>query len=254
MLFDFRVFLGESFDGRRQPAGELLKSMDELEIEMALACPYKPLTYDPDEANASLARAIRGYPDRLFGAARVDPWQKNARETAERAFQSLALQALFLNPWEENFQADMQDLDPILDVAHIHGAPVIVASGFPWVSEALQVCRLAQRWPETHILMTNGGQINISGLGQADVTLAMGRTSNLLIDTAGVYRQDFIEETVAMFGPERVLFASGAPDFDQRFEASRIRAAKVDQDARLAMQSGNAFRLLKKTVQVDSRN
>ena len=253
MLFDFRVFLGDSFDGRRQAPGELLKSMDRLEIEMALACPYKPVTYDLDQANSSLAKAVRGHPDRLFGAARIDPWQVQAPAAAGRAFETLGLQALYLNPWEENFQADMQRLDALLEVAQTNHAPVIVASGYPWVSEALQVCRLAQRWPGTPIVMTNGGQINISGLGQADVTLALGRASNLFIDTAGVYRQDFIEETVAAFSPERVLFASGAPDFDQQYEKDRVRLLKVTDAARQAIQMSNALRLLNIKVQAVSR-
>jgi predicted TIM-barrel fold metal-dependent hydrolase len=92
--------------------------------------------------------------------------------------------------------------------------------------------------------MTNGGQINISGLGQADATLAMEKASNLYIDTAGVYRQDFIEETVEAFGGNRVLFASGAPYFDQRYEIKRIILAKVDEKERLAMQFGSARELI----------
>jgi len=41
-----------------------------------------------------------------------------------------------------------------------------------------------------------------------------------------------------------VLFGSGAPYFDQRFELKRIQVAKVSQNNRLAMISGNAHRLL----------
>jgi predicted TIM-barrel fold metal-dependent hydrolase len=92
--------------------------------------------------------------------------------------------------------------------------------------------------------MTNGGQINISGLGQADATLALRQASNLCIDTAGIYRQDFIEETIAEFGGERVLFGSGSPYFDQRYEIKRIYLAKVSDAARQAVQGGTARHLL----------
>ena len=92
--------------------------------------------------------------------------------------------------------------------------------------------------------MTNGGQINISGLGQADATLALQKASNLYIDTAGVYRQDFIEETVENFGAGRVLFGSGSPYFDQRYEIMRGLLAKVSEDDREAILSGNAKRML----------
>lgn len=249
MIFDFRVYLGQSFDGHRQTVPELLRSMDMLQIDMALACPLKPVSYDVDLANANLASSIANYRDRLIGAARVDPWQPDAVDTLRRGLEAYELRAVFLHPWEENFQADIERLDQLVEIAKEHSVPVLVATGYPWVSEALQVLDLALRWPDVPIVMTNGGQINITGLGQADATLALGQAPNLYIDTAGVYRQDFIEETVERFGAERVLFASGAPYLDQRFEIKRVLFAKVSDTAREAMQAGNARRLLRLGVQ-----
>lgn len=245
MIFDFRVFVGHSFDGARQTVADLLKTMDSLNVEMALACPLKPLSYDLDAANAELSDAISGYPDRLVGAARIDPWQTNAVDLLKRALKEYHLRALYLNPWEENFKADMSRLDPLMQVAQARGVPVLVASGYPWLSEALQVQQLARRWPKVPVIMSNGGQFNISGLGQADAALALRQTPNLYIDTAGVYRQDFIEETVEQIGVERVLFGSGSPYFDQRYEIKRVLLAKVSQADRRQMQGKNALRLLK---------
>ncbi|MCL4395967.1 MAG: amidohydrolase family protein [Chloroflexi bacterium] len=244
MIFDFRVFLGESFDGTRQTADELLKRMDSLEIDKALACPFKPLSYNLDQANASLAAAVKARPDRLFGAARVDPWQPTAGDSLRRALDTLGVRALYLNPWEETFQCDLKILDPLMAIALERRVPLLIASGYPWMSEALQVLELASRWPKVQIVMSNGGQINITGLGQADATLALRHAQNLYVDTAGVYRQDFIEETVGEFGGERVLFGSGAPYFDQRYEIKRVQLAKVEESARLLMQADNALRLL----------
>ena len=227
MTFDFRVFLGESYDGKSQTVNDLLDRMDSLEIEMALACPFKPVSYDLDRANQDLANTIKPHKDRLAGAARIDPWQPGAVQTLERSIEYLGLKAVYLHPWEENFRIDIHRLDSIMGIVVAYKVPVIVAAGYPWVSEALQVCDLAARWPEVPIVMTNGGQINISGLGQADVTLALRKQKNLYIDTAGVYRQDFIEETIEEFGAGRVLFSSGAPYFDQRYELKRIKVTKV---------------------------
>jgi hypothetical protein len=244
MIFDFRVFLGRSFDGVQQTVGELLRRMDTLAIDMALVCPLKPASYDLDLANATLAACIEDHADRLLGAARVDPWQPDAPESLRRALETHGLRAVFLNPWEECFQAEMSRLDPLMDVAARHKVPILIASGYPWLSESLQVCALARRWPDVPVVMSNGGQINISGLGQADAALALRRAHNLHVDTAGVYRQDFIEGTVQEMGAERVLFASGAPYLDQRYEVKRVLWADVDDSARRAMQSGNARLLL----------
>ncbi len=244
MLFDFRVFVGRSFDGVQQTVDELLKSMDALEIETALVCPLKPISYDLAQANATLATDIKAHNDRVLGAARIDPWRPDAVELLQLGLSTQGLRALFLNPWEEHFRAEMDGLDPLMQIAHEHHVPVLVAAGYPWYSGALQVSRLARRWSDVPIVMSNGGQINITGLGQADATLAIRQAPNLYIDTAGVYRQDFIEETVAQFGGERVLFASGAPFFDQRYEVKRVLWAKVNDAAHRAMQIGNARRLL----------
>jgi predicted TIM-barrel fold metal-dependent hydrolase len=245
MLFDFRTFAGESFDGVSQTVGALLRSMDALEVEASLVCPLKPVSYNLNDANSALAAGLRAHPDRLFGAARIDPWQPSAAGSLRRAVEDLSLRALYLNPWEEHFRADLERLDPLMDLARIYSLPVLVATGYPWLSEALQVCELARRWPSVPVVMTNGGQINISGLGQADASLAMQKATNLHIDTAGVYRQDFIEETIQAFGRTRVLYASGSPYFDPRYEVRRVMLAKVAEEDRLAIQAENAKRLLR---------
>lgn len=240
MIFDFRTYIGESFDGTRQSANELLNRMDVLEIDKALVCPLKPRSYDLGEANRDLASEVNKHKSRLVGAARIDPWQPDAAQMLRWCVESLDIRLLYLNPWEETFRADIVQVDELLAVASEKNIPVLISTGYPWLSEALQVCKLAARWPDVPIIMTNGGQINISGLGQADVTMALRKAPNLYFDTAGVYRQDFIEETVAEFGGERVLFGSGSPYFDQRFEIKRIQVAKVSQNNRQMLIYGNA--------------
>ena len=94
MLFDARVFLGESYDGTSQSVDELLHSMDELSIEMALACPFRPLSCDLDQANRDLAQEIKGHADRLLGAARIDPWQPDGVDSLQDGLETLGLRAL----------------------------------------------------------------------------------------------------------------------------------------------------------------
>ncbi len=244
MIFDFRTYIGESFDGTRQSVDELLTRMDALQINKSLVCPFKPLSYNLSEANQNLASKVNKHSSRLVGAARIDPWQLDAAQMLRWGVESLGLRVLYLNPWEETFRADIDQLDELLAVASENNVPVLISTGYPWLSEALQVCKLAARWPDVPIIMTNGGQFNISGLGQAGVTLALRKAPNLFFDTAGVYRQDFIEEIVKEFGGERVLFGSGAPYFDQGYELKRIQIAKFDRNNQQAVFYGNAHHLL----------
>jgi uncharacterized protein len=122
---------------------------------------------------------------------------------------------------------------------------VILATGYPFVSEALQVAELAHRHPETTFVATNGGQINISGLGQDDAFLALEACPNLYVQTSGVYREDFLEGVVERFGAERLVYASAWPWFDPRLELLRVRwAPNLGEDTRAAILGGNATRLL----------
>jgi predicted TIM-barrel fold metal-dependent hydrolase len=244
MIFDFRTYIGESFDGTKQSVGELLTRMDTLQIDMALVCPLRPYSYDLDGANRDLAANIDQHNDRLVGAARIDPWRPDAAQTLRSAVESFGLRILYLNPWEETFRVDIERVDNLLALASEYQIPVLISTGFPWLSEALQVSSLAARWPAVPIIMTNGGQFNISGLGQADATLALKKASNLHFDTAGIYRQDFIEETVEYFGSKRVFYGSGSPYFDQYYELRRIQVAKIDEEDRQAIGYGNANHLL----------
>jgi predicted TIM-barrel fold metal-dependent hydrolase len=96
------------------------------------------------------------------------------------------------------------------------------------------------------VVATNGGQINISGLGQVDAELALAENANLVVQTTGVYREDFLEGVVRRFGPERLLYASGFPHFDPRLEVLRVRwAPNLDDHSRGLVLGGNAERLLR---------
>src|SRR5262249_43096462 len=110
-----------------------------------------------DVENQRVATLATKHPDRLVAFARVDPLAPVATTGAS---------GLFLHPWEDTFRVTDSAVDAVLD-----GRPVIVATGYPFMSEALQVAELARRHPETTFVATNGGQINISGLGHEDAFL-----------------------------------------------------------------------------------
>lgn len=247
MILDSLTLFGDGLFGRRVDANSLLTAMDAAGIERAVVAPLKPRNYHLPPANRQLAEVVRSHPDRLVGFARVDPWLgAPAREELERAVSDLGLRGLFVHPWEECFQVTSGLLDPLLELARLHHLPVIVATGFPWLSEALQLGELAQRFPDVSIIATHGGQINISGLGTFDADLALARHPNLSIQTTGAYREDFLEDMVKRHGAARVLFASHFPLFDPRLEVLRAKWAHVDDATRDAILGGNAERLLLK--------
>lgn len=245
MIVDSLTFLGESLHGADVAADDLLAALDGAGIDRAVVVPAKPRGYHLGPANDAVAGAVEAHPDRLTGFARVDPnLGADATAELERCLATLGLAGLFLHPWEETFRVSAPFVDPVVEVAREHGRPVIVAAGFPFLSEGLQVGELARRFPEVQIVATNGGQLNVSGLGQTDVELALEANANLAVQTAGVYREDFLENVVARFGADRLLFASAFPVYDPRLELRRGQWMHVADDVRAAVLGGNAARIL----------
>jgi predicted TIM-barrel fold metal-dependent hydrolase len=248
MIVDSLTFVGESLFGVSATAADLLRAMDGTGVDRAVVCPLRPRGYHLAGANDTIVAAVAAHQDRLVGFARVDPWQPEATVELERAA-ALGLRGLFLHPWEETFRISDRLLDPVLELAQRLDLPVIVAAGYPWLSEALQIGELAGRFPELRFIATNGGQLNVSGLGQTDAELALEACSNLALQTAGVYREDFLEGVVERFGSDRLLYASAFPYLDPRLEILRVRwAPNLDADARNAVLGGNTARFLRLTA------
>ena len=243
MIVDGLAYLGESIQGYQQSVDELLAYLDGLRIDRAVVVPVKPPGYHLEPENERVAAAAQAHPDRLVGFARVDPLRgESAAREVERGAAELGLRGLFLHPWEETFRIHDERVVRLLDGFAL---PVIVAAGYPWLSEGAQVAELARRLPAVAVVATNGCQLNSSGLGQTDAELALAANANLCAQTTGVYREDFLEGIVARFGAERLLYASGFPLFDPLLEVLRARwAPGLDDRAKALVLGGNAERLL----------
>jgi uncharacterized protein len=245
VTIDVFTFVGHSLFGYTQSADELLARLDAADVQRAVVCPVKPRGYHLPAANDLVAEAA-AHDDRLIPLARVDPnLEDDAIRELERAAEMLGARGLFLHPWEETFRVSDPRLDPLLTRCADLNLSVVIATGYPWLSEAAQVGELARRFPSLPIVMTHGGQINISGLGQADAFAVLRSHPNVSIETSGVYRQDFLEDVATQLGPERLLFGSNSPRMDVRLEVQRVRWLTVDERSRELILAGNASRVFR---------
>jgi predicted TIM-barrel fold metal-dependent hydrolase len=243
MTIDGLSFVGVSRFGYRRSADEVIGALDAEDIAVALVAPMHPRDGDFGAANRELAAVVRESAGRLVGIARVDPWDgDDALARLTDAVTDGGAKGVFLHPAEEHFRINDELVRPIAERATELGVPILVATGFHCMSEAAQVARFAQWCPETPVVMTNGGQLNISGMGQFDAQLAL-ESANIHILTSGVYREDFLERMVTRFGADRLLFASFAPQFDVRYEHQRVLKVHVTDYERRLVLAGNAQRL-----------
>jgi predicted TIM-barrel fold metal-dependent hydrolase len=245
LIVDALALIGTSINGYRLGAEELLSSMHQNNIDQCVIAPVQPMTYRLEPQNDTVAAAQAHYSDSFIAFCRVDPRQgPDAVTELRRCVLELGLKGLMLHPMEEGYTANDTSAIHLVREAGALGVPVIVAAGYPWMAHAQQIRSVAEQAEETTIVMSHGGQINISGLAQADAFLAMEACDNLSVGTNGVYRQDFLEECVEAFGPERILFISMAPVFDQGFEIDRARSIKMDESYRHLVLGKNVLRIL----------
>src|SRR3712207_6261013 len=171
--------LGTAISGYQLKAEELLSSMDANGIDKSVVVPVQPKTYRLEPQNEAIAVAQARYPDRFIAFCRVDPRQgEDAIIELQRCVLQLGLKGLMLHPMEEGYTINEGHAVRLVKEAGSLGVPTIIAAGYPWVAHALQIRSVAEQAEEATIIMSHGGQINISGLAQADSFLAMEMCGN----------------------------------------------------------------------------
>ncbi|HEX2072160.1 MAG TPA: amidohydrolase family protein [Geodermatophilus sp.] len=214
-----------------------------LGIEGHVVAPGRPPTYALPPANDRLAEAAEGLTS-VARLGRVDPHQgSDAVAEARRCLDVLGCAGLFLHPGEEVFP--IRQAAAVVAEAAVRGAPVVVATGTYALSEPLQVLDLARAVPDAVVVMTSGGQINISGLSMVDAWAALQSSANLHVMTNGEYRQDYLERLVRDLDPRRLLFASFTPYYEQAFELRRVHSMDVGAEDRALVLGGNARRIFR---------
>lgn len=243
MMIDGLVFLGKSHFGYQFDTANAVDAIERNGASAAIVAPMHPRGGDFAAVNDEVAQAMQDSGGRLVALARVDPWDgKLAVSELRRAVTEQGARGVFLHPAEEHFRINDSLVRPIVECAAELGVPVMVATGYPLYSEPVQITQVAQWCPENPLVLTNGGQFNISGMAQFDAELAL-RNDNVFVQTSGMYREDFLERVVATFGAERLMFATAAPQFNMAYERKRVELAHFSSAERGLIFGGNAARL-----------
>jgi predicted TIM-barrel fold metal-dependent hydrolase len=245
MTVDSLIYVGTSRFGYELPPDRVLTALDQADIAGAVVAPTHRPDHDFGRANETVTEAVAASAGRLVGLARVDPWDGlRAVRMLEHAVSDHDVRGLFLHPLEEHFRINDPRVQPLARVANSLGIPIVVATGYQGFSEPVQITRFARWCPDVPVVLTNGGQFNISGLAQQDAGLALDH-DNVFVHTSGVYRDDWISLVVSSFGADRILFASAAPLMNLRYELRRVQLAHVSDEAKQLMLDGNARRIFR---------
>lgn len=223
MIIDSHAQIGPHYTGRNNTAEEYLKIMEEMGTSKAVIAPNRPLSGNLSEANDEIEKAVEAYPDRFYGAVRIDPWQREkAIEELERRFANEKMKAIFLHPWEENFQCHRGVVLPIFDYAQTKKLPIIISAGYLWVSHISQVADIARQYPDVKIMATSAGQLDLSGLTLGNVKEVLKNFPNIYMGTAAAVAMEWLLDLIQNAAKGRILFETGYPFFEADLERYRI--------------------------------
>jgi len=242
MKVDACVFAGPSLRRNSQSLEQAAAVMERLGIAMSVVRPFVPPDYDFDRANRDLAAAIADDP-RFTGFGRVNPWETTAAQQVLRAA-SCGLKGIHLHPYEENYRIHSEMVWEVVEAARSCGFPVYVSTGYPNVSEPLQLLELAVRFPDVVFIATHAAQLDISGGSFDDALIVAAEAPNVMYDLSGVYRRDFIEKLIRAAGVGKVVYGSCSPYMDCSLEIRRIEGQQIPQEQKDAIFGENIMRLL----------
>jgi predicted TIM-barrel fold metal-dependent hydrolase len=244
MIIDAHVHIGKSLFGHELTPDELLENMEKTHIDKAIIIPFKPKDYNFEPQNDIIAETVKRYPDKFLGFGRIDPWQKEeAEKETLRIFNQLNLLGLFIDPCEELCPLTSPVLTPIFEMMREINKPVMFSGGQVRNSHPRQIEYIARKYPEITFIATSGGQINICGGLLYDAEEMLKKCPNVIMETSGIYRRDFIEQMTKKLGASRVIFGSGTPYYNQSFEIERIKTAHISNEKKEMLLGKNIDRL-----------
>ena len=198
MTGDFEAYLGEG-----DSLDKLLAMEDAAGIETIILMP-SPVMH-PD--NRAIAAAAAGNP-RLIPCACVSAaLGDEATDELERALGEDGMQGLKLMPPLHGYRILDAAVDPLIEIARAHRAPVTIHSTSS-PAHPLEIAVVAGRYPDVPFIMDHMGHRY-----WADSALeAAQQQDNLWLGTTiAAYEPAMIQAAVDLIGAKRVVFGSNAP-------------------------------------------
>jgi predicted TIM-barrel fold metal-dependent hydrolase len=240
-IFDAHCHLGRTV-GKEWKATDLIQSMDTYDVDRSIVFPIANFNdHSFSEMNTQIAEAIKEYPDRLTGFARVNPHRgPKAVQEIKRSIEELGLKGLKLHPTMEIFPANSRIVHPIMRTATELDIPVIFHSGTPPYALPSQIADVAVRFPRISIIMAHiGKSLAVEAIASAK------RSNNLFLETSGCSsRIGLLEGAVKTLGADRIVFGSDWPCCHPAPEKVKIEVLKISKQEKQAIFSRNITRIL----------
>jgi len=240
-FFDVNCMVGPNL-GPKLPlerAADLVSLMGDYGIEKALVYHSTARFYHPREGNEALLREIEPFRERLLPCLVLLPTitgELGKGGDIARLLEESGAAAVRLFPAEHNFSLDEWCVGDLLSLLEERGLPLILEHGQQGFGEIRAIC---QKHPKLPVILST------TGYRTSRTLYALLRDCpnfRIEISTFLVFRG--IEEVVALFGPEKLLFGTRIPHQPPGAAMARVLYAEIDEQAKRAIAFENAAQIL----------
>ncbi|PKL76871.1 MAG: hypothetical protein CVV27_08040 [Candidatus Melainabacteria bacterium HGW-Melainabacteria-1] len=226
----------------QDPPELMLRLMDEAGIDQAIVMTYcdAPLEHADYDPLAYVHNAVKKYPERLMGFARLNPGSEQAVGLLEQAILQQGFRGLKLHPFGYRIPADHECTLKLLQKAGQLNVPALFHCGDEEYTLPLQLERAARAVPETNIIFGHmGGYFHVQ-----DAIDVARRCPNVYLETSATPHVHLIREAIELLGAERVIYASDGPGCDPSIERQKIEMIGLRDADRQRVFSANILRLM----------
>ena len=242
-IYDTHTHLGVArHSGRSFSADQMLAAMDGYGVDRSLVIPF-PVVEDYRAAHDEIARAVRAHPDRLTGAACLNPFVPEAEFRAEvkRCSEDLGFCALKLQPQYQALNPISSTSDFFFETAIQHQIPVIchTGTGVPFALPSLFIMP-ARKFPDLPIVLAHsGGSVYV-----AEAIVAATVCPNIYLELSSLMPHH-IAEVLAHVPTSRLMIGSDVAE-SLEVELSKILRLDISPEAKKDILWNTARRLFDK--------
>jgi predicted TIM-barrel fold metal-dependent hydrolase len=239
-VFDTHTHIGTALhSGRRTTADDLLRAMDHVGIDRAVAIPF-PVVADERAAHDEIGAAVREHGDRLTGAACLDPFLPIAEldEELKRCTGEFGFRALKLQPQYHGLNPVSKRARPYFEAAANHRLTLIchTGSGAPFALPSLLIAP-ARQFPELSFVVGHAG----GSVYYLEAIVAAMVCPNIYIDLSSLMPHH-IGEVLSHVPASRLMIGSDLPE-SMETEISKIFSLSISGADRTEILWGTADRV-----------
>ncbi len=181
-----------------------------------------PFDVDYKKANDAVARAVHKYPDRIFGAIRINPnfgeefvWDTVRHYVETYNFRGIKTLARvdFYNP------SNLKVVEPMMRAAAHYDIPILFHSGHPSRDLPSLQAYAAKNFPETRIIIAHIGLHDYVN----ETIIACMELDNIFVDMSQAWPYD-IKAFIKKIGCDRIMYGSDGP-----FQSPLVEMVKVEE-------------------------